>query len=226
MNAQSVLYETVEKIQSLNTPHPLRIGIDGISASGKTTFADQLVKPLRKLGRNVIRASIDGFHNPPEIRYRQGESSPVGYLDDSFDKTAVIANLLQPLGPNGNLNYRESLFDFVSNRKTLSEISKADPDSILIFDGVLLFCDQLAPHFDYRIFIDARFDTIIKRALERDSQRLGGEAATLDKYRKRYIPGQKEYLKRHAPHKHANLVIDNNDYRQPRITSRRPIKQP
>ena len=66
MNIETVLAETVDAIQSLKAPHPLRIGIDGASASGKSTFANQLVEPLRKLGRTVIRASIDGFHNSPE----------------------------------------------------------------------------------------------------------------------------------------------------------------
>ncbi len=226
MNLKSVLDETVHAIHSLKARHPVRVGIDGVSASGKTTFADQLVEPLRKLGRTVIRASIDGFHNPPETRYRQGESCPIGYLEDSFDKQAVIENILYPLGPSGSLNYRDSLFDFVSNRKTQAQLRQSEAEAILIFEGVLLFCDQLAPHFDFRIFVDTSFDTVIERALKRDRSRLGGKQSTLAKYNQRYIPGQKEYLKRHAPREQANLVIDNNDYRQPRIIARRPIKQP
>lgn len=226
MKIESVLSETVDAIQSLKAPHPLRVGIDGASASGKTSLADQLVEPLRNLGRTVIRASIDGFHNPPGIRYRQGENCPIGYVEDSFDKTAVIENILRPLGPTGNLSYRHSLFDFVSNRETQGQIRQAPPNSILLFEGVMLFCDQLAPHFDFRIFVETNFDTVIERALVRDSQRLGGKNATLEKYHQRYIPGQKEYFRRHAPQEQANLVIDNNDYRQPRIIVRRPIKQP
>lgn len=226
MNIETVLAETVDAIQSLKATHPLRIGIDGASASGKTTFANRLVEPLRKLGRHVIRASIDGFHNPPEIRYRQGQYSPTGYVEDSFDKTAVIDSILRPLGPGGNRSYRESLFDFVSNQKTQAKPQQAPADSILIFEGVMLFCDQLVHHFDYRIFVESNFETIINRALKRDSDRLGGESATLEKYNSRYIPGQKEYFQRHSPQKQANLVIDNNDYRQPRITFRRQIKQP
>ncbi|MGK0240380.1 MAG: uridine kinase [Candidatus Pelagisphaera sp.] len=226
MNIETVLAETVDAIQSLKAPHPLRIGIDGASASGKSTFANQLVEPLRKLGRTVIRASIDGFHNSPEIRYRQGQDSPIGYVEDSFDKSAVIENVLKPLGPDGDLSYCESLFDFVSNQRTQAKPQQAPADSILIFEGVMLFCDQLAHHFDFRIFVDSNFDTIINRALKRDSDRLGGKTATLEKYNSRYIPGQKEYFERHSPQKQANLVIDNNDYRKPRITVRRPIKEP
>ena len=143
MNIETVLAETVDAIQSLKAPHPLRIGIDGASASGKTTFANQLVEPLRKLGRTVIRASIDGFHNSPEIRYRQGQDSPIGYVEDSFDKSAVIENVLKPLGPDGDLSYCESLFDFVSNQRTQAKPQQAPADSILIFEGVMLFDARL-----------------------------------------------------------------------------------
>ena len=220
MTAQQVVSQTVNAILACDSPHPVRVGIDGASASGKTNFADRLVQPLRDRGRHVIRASIDGFHNPPEIRYRQGESCPIGYVDDSFDKGSVIENLLHPLGPDGQRLYRESLYDFVSNRETKVEIAEAKPDSILIFEGVMLFCDTLAPHFDFGIFVHADVETIMDRALQRDSKRLGGREATIEKYQKRYIPGQQEYFRRHAPREQANLVIDNNDYLRPKIITR------
>lgn len=226
MTAQSIIDDTVKALLEAKTSHPLRVGIDGASASGKTTFADNLVAPLRTQGRQVIRASIDGFHNPPDIRYRQGAHCPVGYVEDSFNKAAVLENVLHPLGPNGNGEYRPSLFDFVSNSETYAKLQRARPDAILIFEGVLLFCDKLAPHFDYRIFVNSDFDTVIYRALKRDSERLGGAEATLQKYRQRYIPGQQEYLNRHSPRESSHLVIDNNDFQRPQITARRPIKQP
>jgi hypothetical protein len=40
----------------------VRVAIDGVDGVGKTTLADELVAPLQLLGRDVIRASIDGFH--------------------------------------------------------------------------------------------------------------------------------------------------------------------
>jgi len=49
------------------------------------TLADVLAAPLARLGRPVIRASIDGFHNPGAIRYARGKFSPEGYYFDSFD---------------------------------------------------------------------------------------------------------------------------------------------
>lgn len=214
---REILTETVTLIESIQRPHPIRVRIDGPSASGKTTFADQLAKLIRTGGKPVIRASIDGFHNPPHIRNQKGEQCPKGYVEDSFDKKSVIRHLLEPLGPNGNLLYLESQYDFVANQKTRPARNQAKQNAILVFEGVMLFCDELRPYFDIRIYIDSSSETVIKRALKRDSERLGGETATLRKYKNRYIPGQSEYIKRHNPLDKAHMVIDNNDYSSPRI---------
>lgn len=224
---KKIIEETIAAIAAMHLPHPIRVGIDGVSASGKTQFADSLVEPLEKLGRHVIRASIDGFHHPTSIRYRQGKDSVSGYIEDSFNKPAVVENVLAPLGPTGNLEYRPSLFDFVSNEQTQASLKLAKPDSILIFEGVMLFCDELSEHFDYRIYVDASFETIVDRAMSRDIERLGGSENLLHKYRNRYIPGQQRYIDMHKPHGGAHLVIDNNDYHAPVIVEKRhPIMQP
>jgi len=51
-------------------PHPWRVGIDGVTASGKTTFADALGERLC-----ARRVTIDDYHRP----------SPSEYYPGSFD---------------------------------------------------------------------------------------------------------------------------------------------
>ena len=81
---------------------PTRVAIDGPDAAGKTTLADELARELHALGKDVIRASIDGFHRPRKHRYRRGRLSARGYLEDSFDLDALRTALLEPLGPGGD----------------------------------------------------------------------------------------------------------------------------
>ncbi len=56
-----LLNELADRLAAIEREHPLRVAIDGVDASGKTTFADELALLVEARGRSVIRASIDGF---------------------------------------------------------------------------------------------------------------------------------------------------------------------
>src|SRR5580698_1027163 len=78
---------------------PLRVGIDGRCASGKTTLADELASTitLRQPELEILRLSVDGFHHMKAHRHRQGEYSARGYYEDAFDYQAVVECVLRPL---------------------------------------------------------------------------------------------------------------------------------
>ena len=101
-----------ERIVAVKQSHPVRVAIDGVDGVGKTTLANELVQPIFKRGRAVIRASVDGFHNPRAVRYKLGRSSPEGYFRDSFNYTTLTTKLLGPLGPDGSQLYCPALFDY------------------------------------------------------------------------------------------------------------------
>ena len=56
-----ILQAIANRLAAIKLPHPLRVGIDGVSASGKTVLADELAVVLQKMNRKVIRTGIDGF---------------------------------------------------------------------------------------------------------------------------------------------------------------------
>jgi uridine kinase len=87
------------RIAGVTVDHPVRLGIDGVDAAGKTTLANALGAELIGLGRPIVRAYIDGFHRPRVERYRLGRHSPERYYRDSFQNDALIASLLGPRGP-------------------------------------------------------------------------------------------------------------------------------
>ena len=73
-----------------------RVGIDGVDGSGKTFLADELAVALEAHGVPVARVSVDGFHNPRDIRYSKGRESPEGFVRDSYDYDRFIALVLRP----------------------------------------------------------------------------------------------------------------------------------
>jgi uridine kinase len=197
-------------------PHPLRVAIDGPDAAGKTTLADELAELLTGK-RPVIRAGIDGFHNPRELRYRRGPNSPEGYFLDSFDYEALRTLLLEPLGPGGSRRYRRALFDYRVDEDVAAPEEEASPDSVLLFDGVFLLRPELRPFWDFSIFVQADFDETLRRAEARDLELMGGVEAVKERYLSRYISGQELYFSRCAPQEIADVVIENTSVSEPRV---------
>lgn len=217
MNRSHAIDRVAYEIAAIHLNHPVRVGVDGVDCSGKTMLADELAGSLQMYDREVIRASIDGFHNPKEVRVRQGGASPRGYYEDSFDLQAIQEALLVPLGPSGALKYQVARFAFRSDAQVDSPWRAAQADAILVFEGVFLHRPELVSHFDFTIFVDASFDVTLQRALVRDRDLFGNADNTKRRYRERYIPGQKLYLEECNPHSKADLVFKNNDIDRPEI---------
>src|SRR5438045_8514299 len=101
-----MLDRLADALVAVERPHPVRVAIDGRSAAGKTTLADELAEAIAQRRRPAIRASVDDFHRPAEERYIRGRLSPDGYYLDAFDYPAVRTALLLPLGHGGSRRSR------------------------------------------------------------------------------------------------------------------------
>ncbi|HKP93729.1 MAG TPA: hypothetical protein VJS88_07515 [Chthoniobacterales bacterium] len=197
--------------------HPVRIGIDGVDASGKTRLADELVAPLAAQGRSVIRASIDGFHRPRAERYKLGRQSPEGYYRDSFQLDLVVRDLLAPLGPGGSRRIKRAIFDYRVDAAVDLPAEEVTADAILLFDGVFLHRPELGPYWDATIYLDVPFHVTVRRAAERDGWPPDAEAVE----NRRYVEGQRLYLRECDPRAVASMVVDNTDLSRPVITATR-----
>jgi uridine kinase len=86
------------------------------------------------------------------------------------------------------------------------------PGTIAVLEGVFLFREELSPFTDYKIFLEISFEECLRRAQARDSREI------YSKYAEKYIPAQKKYLAAFPPEKNADMIIDNSDWQNPRIT--------
>lgn len=210
-----------KKIINLDSEHPLCVGIDGIDASGKTTLADELYQSLAGGPRQILRASIDNFHQPRAYRYQQGRFSPAGYYDDSFNYAQLIEKLLNPLQDNGSRQCQMAAFDYRTDSLVDMPFQSVANDAILIMDGIFLFRPELVNYWDLRIFLDISFATSRKRGIQRALQENALTPAhrneLVESYEKRYIPGQKLYFAVANPQQHADIIIDNHDWAYPQI---------
>ena len=213
MERTALLEVLADRITDVVCPHPIRVGIDGVDGAGKTTLAEELVDPLRHRGLPVIRASIDGFHNPRGLRYRLGRSSPEGYFRDSFNYEALATSLLHPLGPGGSLRYRRAVFNHRTDSEVETQSELAPPNSVLLFDGIFLHRPELRRYWDLSIFLHAPFEVTIPRCAKRDDRSSDLNAAE----NRRYVQGQRLYLDQCQPGREATIVINNENLVAPEI---------
>ena len=223
MTRAELLEQLAESIAAVRLDHPTRVAIDGVDGSGKTTLADELIEPIRRTGREVIRASVDGFHNPRAVRYTRGPDSPEGYFLDSFDYATLKRELLDPLGPEGDAKFRTAAFDYRVDRPVESPRRVAARDAVLLFDGVFLSRSELQTVWDLAIWLDVPFEITVERAVARDSRGGGDAAATRAKYEQRYVPGQRLYLEQCRPRDRADIVVDNSVFERSRLVRRNRV---
>jgi uridine kinase len=201
-------------VEGIEPAHPTRVALDGPPAAGKTTLADELAVVLRARGREVIRATIEGFLFPEELRYRRGRYSPEGCYFDNHDYAALNRVLLDPLGPDGDRQFQHTVYDRSTDTAVSAPLRTAAAETILLFDGVFLLRPELIDRWDLRIFVATTFAKTVDRALIREQH--ARPAAEIERrWRERYIPSQQRYFAAVRPTELAHIVVHNNDLELP-----------
>jgi uridine kinase len=215
---QQVLAELVDRILDLRLAHPTRVGIDGHSAAGKTTLADELAAGLReKTARSVVRVMIDHFKRHVDLRTQYPSGSPESYYFEMFDVDAIRDELLAPLGPGGDRRYRTQIMDLRGRTPIDSPVHIAPDDAILVADGGFPQKPALSQHWDLLIYLHVEVADVLRRATIRDQAWMDSAEAAAARYRTYYIPGEERYLAEIRPAEQADIVIDNRDFEAPLI---------
>ncbi len=215
----AVLAELAEVILAVDRPHPLRVAIDGCSAAGKTTLADELAPVLRdRTDREIIRAGIDYFKRAFALRTAYPVDSPEGYYLDTWDNEAIRDRLLIPLGPGGDRRYTTAVMEPSARAALESPIEVAADDAVLLADGAFLQRPELDNYWDLRVYVDVSFDMVLRRGIERDQQWMTSAAAAEQRYLSKYIPGERLYVDQLNPRDRAQVVVGNEDPASPTLT--------
>lgn len=223
MNRDEAIAAIAEQILRVEREHSVRVAVDGVTASGKTTLADELARALLGQARQVIRASVDDFHNPPQMRYRRGRMSAEGYYLDTFDYASLRALLLEPLGPGGSRQYRFGAFGQPDGSDVEFEEHTADEDAFLVVDGVFLFRPEINDCWDYRVYVDVDQHTAMERGIARDASWMGGAEVARERYEERYAPGERLYLEGVRPWGMADVIVTNDEFDDVSLLVRRSV---
>lgn len=186
------------------------IAIDGVDASGKTTFAYQLRDELMKIGKEVIVVSLDNFHQPKSIRYQRGDTSSEGFFYDSYQYEYFIENSIVPF-KKGVEKLVVKCFDLDKDIESI-EYASLNAGTMLIIEGIFLNRDELYKFWEYSIFLDVSAETSLERNLKRSLE--SNPNLDIEKYKlrfhKRYKAGQELYSEKCRPKQRSSIVINNN----------------
>lgn len=196
-----------------------RVCVDGITAAGKTTLADEVGAAVATEGRPVLRISMDGFHHPRAHRYRQGRGSADGYYEDAYDLDALRALVLEPLG-RGEARVRTAVIDLAADTPVSDAWAELPRGGVLVVDGTFLERDEVVDHWDLRICIEPAFAAARAQGAARDAELLGGVDAAQRAFDDRYHRACRRYLAEVDPVARCDVLVDNADPTRPAILRR------
>lgn len=186
------------------------IGVDGRTASGTSTFADDLAREFERRGLATARASLADFLNPAAQRHARGRFSAEGYYRDAYAYDVFRRVLIEPFRMGGSAAFVTAAFD--KQRDTALEPKwHTGPDDIfLIVDGGFLDRPELRGVWNYSLWLDADDEVRAERLRERDGIEPGSELAA------RFEGAHELYQRDARPREVAMAIIDNTDAAHPR----------
>ncbi|MFE7135391.1 uridine kinase [Streptomyces sp. NPDC057638] len=198
-------------------PGRLLIGIDGLTASGKTSFGHELAEAVARAGRPVLRACLDDFKNPWRDRHRYDRESGEGYYRNAYDYATARELLLDPCRSAGPAVCSLCSLDPLTQIDHAAVTTPVADDAVLIVDGVFAFRPELNAYWHHRIWLDVDDGLSVARGAARDGGDgwAGSEAEAL--HRDRYLGAAHVYLREVRPLSLADVVIDNRDFAAPRV---------
>ncbi|KGR77370.1 uridine kinase [Ureibacillus manganicus DSM 26584] len=181
---------------------PYIVAIDGLSGAGKTTLVNKIESELKQK-INVVLIHIDDHIVERNRRYDTGYEEWYEYYYLQWNVQYLKEVLFEKLYNNSKIL---SLPFYDKTRDTTNHRSiSLSPQTIVIIEGIFLQRKEWKTFYDYTIFIDCPREVRYTRVLERDKY-IGDEQAILNKYNRRYWPGEVHYIETENPMKLADTI--------------------
>lgn len=206
----ALLDQLAGDINGLPRSGPTLVGIDGRSAAGKTTLADELASHLRASGRSALRCELDDFH-PPGHKHRRltRPYTPETYYREGYDYAAFRQLVLDPLQPGGSRRCRFALWDSYRDAPMPEQWTEVGDDAVVVVDGIFLFRPEFHPLWHEAIWLHVDWETMIERAAGRDVAWVGSAEVVRERYRTFWIPTHTLYEETTEPQRFAHVRVDN-----------------
>lgn len=212
---EELLVTLASRVLALPDDRPRAVCLTGMSCSGKTTLAGELVEILDGAGRPVVPVAYDDFHHPRERRHRAGRTSAEGYLDDAFDPQSLRRLVLEPVRSGADSVVRAS-YDLAADRPMPPDPVPLPASGVVLVEGSFLLVPALTGCWDLGIMVVADPERVLERAVVRDAD-LGTPERVRELYLRRYLAAEAMHQERDDPWSAADLVVDLSDPTAPKV---------
>jgi uridine kinase len=216
---EELLVTLASLLLALPDDAPRSACLTGVGCSGKTTLAAELVDIVRGAGRSVVPVAYDDFHFPRERRHRQGRASAAGYLDDSFDPSALRRLVIDPVAA-GATSIVPAAYDLAEDRPLRARPVPLPADGVVLVEGSFLLVPDLAGCWDLSVLVVADPRRVLERGLVRDAD-LGAPEQVRELYLRRYLAAEELHQERDDPWSRADVVVDMSEPSAPTLLGSR-----
>ncbi len=180
------------------------VGIAGGSASGKTSFLNQLKKNLP--AESVCIISQDNYYKPLSEQQRD-ENGEVNFdLPTAIDRQAFISDI-QRLLKGASIIFNEYTFN---NSEQESRKVTLHSAPIVVVEGLFVFhYSEIRELLDLRLYLDVKEELKLARRIKRDRDERGyPESVVRYQWEHHVLPSFKKFLKPYRDDSH--IIITNN----------------
>ena len=185
----SIFSPLFNEIDCLLTSGRVTVAIDGGSASGKTTLAE-----LFKERYDCTVFHMDDFFLRPEQRTKERLSEAGG----NVDRERFLSEVLIPLKQNSTVCYRK----FNCSAMQLGEPVTVVPKKLTVIEGAYSMHPELAPYYDYSVFLKIDEEYQKERIMKRNSPELA------KRFFDEWIPLENLYFEKMGVRERCNLIFE------------------
>ena len=179
-------------------------GITGGSGSGKSHIVKYLKEKIPKSKLSFINQ--DNYYKKRQNQTKDEKGKYNFDLPTSFKNGELIDDIISL--KNG-IKIKRIQYNY-NNSSIKPKILVTHPKSIIILEGLFIFSNKkICSHIDYKIFIDASVDTMLKRRIKRDSEQRGYDRLDVEyKFKNHVLPSYENHI---LPQKNISDFVINND---------------
>lgn len=168
------------------------VGIAGGSGSGKTTFAQKILKKFDNT--DVVILHMDSYYLPVQPKSNYSSSGKPNYDHPEAFDWELLTFHLESL-KNGQ-DIQCPVYNFQKSQRDASKSEKIGPAKVVLFEGIFsLFSQEIRQILDIKCFLQVEADIRFTRRLHRDVHERGRSLeSVIDQYYETVRPMYQKFL--------------------------------